>query len=78
MSLREADEIGLWGVDMKAEDEYAYQRPNIEYWLGIAEGKGIKVHIPEASPILKFQGKGIYFGNSQYEYKDRYGWLGES
>lgn len=58
-------EIGLWGVDMAQHalkgaghvgwftSEYARQRPSVEYWLGIAEGKGIRVTIPAQSDILK-------------------------
>ncbi len=71
-----ADEIGIWGVDMDAGDEYFYQRPNMEWLIGLAEGRGIKVHIPESSPLCKFQGEGIRFGNGMPVYRDRYGWLG--
>jgi hypothetical protein len=57
--------IGLWGVDMAQQglqsgsvagwftSEYARQRPSVEYWLGIAEGLGIKIHVPDQSDILK-------------------------
>lgn len=47
------DEIYLYGVDMIASDEYAYQRSNCEWLIGIAQGKGIKVIIPEQSKLLK-------------------------
>jgi len=58
-------DIGMWGVDMAQHglrgaghvgwftSEYARQRPSVEYWIGIAEGKGIKATIPEQSDILK-------------------------
>lgn len=58
-------DIGLWGVDMAQHalrgaghvgwftSEYARQRPSVEYWIGVAEGKGIRVHIPPQSDILK-------------------------
>jgi hypothetical protein len=58
-------DIGLWGVDMAQQglasgghagwftSEYARQRPSVEYWIGIAEGLGITVTIPEQSDILK-------------------------
>ena len=44
-----ADEIGLWGVNMAGDDEYSYQKPNMEYLIGLAKGKGIKVFIHESS-----------------------------
>jgi len=58
-------DIGMWGVDMAQHglkgaghvgwftSEYARQRPSVEYWIGVAEGKGIKVTIPPQSDILK-------------------------
>lgn len=49
-----AEEIALYGVDMRADDEYGYQKPNCEYLIGFARGKGIKVHVPEQSPLCKF------------------------
>lgn len=72
----DVEEIAVYGVDMKGDDEYGYQKPNIEYLLGLAKGKGIKVIIPEQSPLLKFQGDGIWFYNHYPKYVDRYGWLG--
>ena len=70
-----AKEIGIWGVDSLDGEEYAYQRPNLEWLVGIAEGKGIKVTIPDTSPLCKFSGTGIKFGNELQTYKERYGRL---
>jgi hypothetical protein len=71
-----AEEIGVYGVDMKGDDEYGYQKPNVEYLLGLAKGRGIKVHVPEESPLLKFTGKGVMFFDHAPQYIKRYGWLG--
>ena len=71
-----AEEIAVYGVDMDGTDEYFYQRPNMEYLVGIARGKGIKVHIPDESPLCKFQGEGVMFYDHAPKYVDRYGWLG--
>lgn len=49
----DVEEIGIWGVNMAQDTEYAKQRPSCEYFLGIAEGRGIKVTIPAASEMLK-------------------------
>ena len=58
-------DIGIYGVDMAQHalrgaghvgwfsSEYARQRPSCEYWIGIAEGKGIRVTIPPQSDMLK-------------------------
>jgi len=47
-------EIGVWGVNMAANEEYNFQRPSCEYWLGIAEANGIKVVVHgDNSAVLK-------------------------
>ena len=48
-----AETIGVWGVDMAANTEYAAQRPSCEYFLGIAEGKGIEIVLPAESDLLR-------------------------
>jgi hypothetical protein len=45
------DEIQIYGVDMAVGDEYIAQRPSCEYWIGIAEGMGVRVYIPDASDL---------------------------
>jgi hypothetical protein len=53
MAIHEgAEEIALYGVD--ANDRFGYQKPNLEYLIGFARGRGITVHIPEQSPLCKF------------------------
>jgi|6_EtaG_2_1085325.scaffolds.fasta_scaffold00491_5 hypothetical protein len=68
-------EIGLWGLYMAKGTEWAVQRPNMEYLIGIARGKGITVTIPDDSPLCQFDGDGIPLGSMYPEYKERYGYL---
>ena len=45
-------EIHIYGVDMQSDgkdQEYSYQRPNCEYYIGMARGLGIKVVLPRDS-----------------------------
>jgi hypothetical protein len=46
-------EIRLLGVDMAVASEYAYQREDIFYWIGVAKALGIKVYIPDVSPLSR-------------------------
>lgn len=46
-------ELGVWGVDMATDSEYAAQRPSCEFFIGIAMGLGLPVQIPESSDLLK-------------------------
>lgn len=52
LELKPGDRIGIWGVDLHCESEHAYQRPNLEYLIGLARGMGIKVFIPPQSQLL--------------------------
>jgi hypothetical protein len=45
--------IGIWGVEMQHESEYGYQKPCMEYWLGIANGLGIEVYLPPNCALLR-------------------------
>ena len=72
----EPDEIGLFGVDLAPDEEWSYQRPCVEYLLGLAEGRGIKITLPEGSALLKFQSQPVRFGAIIIEYFKRYGILG--
>lgn len=53
--LLDYTEIGLYGIDMLGESEYAYQRSCVEYLIGIAHGRGKHVHLPDVCPLLKGQ-----------------------
>jgi len=63
----EVSEIKLFGLNLSANIEYIQQRPCLEFLLGIAQGRGIKVTIPQGSPLL--QGA-LYARDSILEDKD--------
>lgn len=43
--------IGVWGVHLVARRVYTRQRPEIEYLLGVAKRRGIKVYLPAGCPL---------------------------
>jgi hypothetical protein len=51
--LQKPDCIGLWGIDMMGEEEYARQRNCCEYLLGIARGMNIVLSLADESPLLR-------------------------
>ena len=70
--VEKVDRIGIWGVDLNCDDEFAYQRPNAEYLIGFAKGRGIDVFIPEESSLLTFGSEG---GGSHVKlWSGRYGY----
>jgi len=46
-------EIELCGVDMRAGVEYIGEKGCVEFWVGVAVGRGIKVNIPNESMVCK-------------------------
>lgn len=45
--------IGLWGVDMSAHEEYAYQRPGCQFFIREAAMNGIEVMLPPQSDLAE-------------------------
>lgn len=58
--LSGAKEIGIWGVDLNTNEEWAYQRPNLEFWIGLAKGLGTRVILPEHTALLTNVGRVRY------------------
>ena len=72
-----AKEIGIFGVDMANDTEYAEQRPCLEYWMGVAEGRGIKVTVPDTSDLVHSVGQYGWGGGRIFHLKlqERLSWL---
>lgn len=59
--------IGLWGVDMSANEEYQYQRPGCHHFLQVAKDRGIQVELPDQSDLLRAPSPyGYVFGSKMY------------
>jgi hypothetical protein len=54
--------IELYGANLIAWEEWAYQRPNAEYLIGIARGRGIEVNIIGSDDGLLVPPRGIMYG----------------
>jgi hypothetical protein len=46
-------ELFIAGIDLLGDDEYNFQREGCGHLIGVAEGRGIKVTIPEKASLLK-------------------------
>lgn len=51
--LEDRIKVGVYGVDMAQDSEYAHQRPSCEWMIGVAQGLGVLVDIPGSSDLLK-------------------------
>lgn len=45
--------IGMFGVDMAAQSEWAYQRPGCQHFLGMAAALGINIVLPPESDLMR-------------------------
>lgn len=45
--------IELYGIDLVVGEEYAYQKPCAEFWMGLASGRGLTVGTHMNSALLK-------------------------
>lgn len=48
----EVPSISLYGIDLVDRHDYIQQRAGVEFYLGLAMGKGIKIKLPEVCPLL--------------------------
>lgn len=51
--MQKPDEIGLWGVDMAANEEYGPQKDGCLSLLHIAKSIGIKITLPHESDLIR-------------------------
>lgn len=51
--MQKPTEIGLWGADMSATEEWGYQRAGCHYFIREAEARGIKITIPPQSDLAQ-------------------------
>ena len=51
--MQKPEIIGLWGIDMAADEEYAYQRPGCHYFFDEAQRRDIGIMGPPQSDILE-------------------------
>jgi len=65
--------LALFGINYGHVSEYEMQRGSAEYWLGVLEGRGVRVILPDECTLLA-EPKGLY----GYESHDEEGKLRES
>lgn len=60
--------IGVYGIDLIVGREYEFEKCCMEYWLGVAQGRGVTLEIPTEAALLKqthrygYQDSGSFMG----------------
>ena len=70
--LKGAKEIDIYGVNQASSSEFFYEKASVEYWIGIAVGRGVKIIINgERSELIsnkkRFGGNILYGYNQTFE-----------
>ena len=64
--LKNVEEIDIFGVNQASSGEYTMEKAGVEYWLGIAVGRGVKVTVHgDKSELLTNKnrwGQGLLYG----------------
>ena len=60
--LEGVTELSIFGIHLATEWEYLKQKSNMAFLLGLAAGKGVKIVLPTAAPLLR--------ESHQYAYQD--------
>ena len=47
------EEIDLYGVHTVRDDEYLYQKPSLEFWIGVAVGQKTKIRVHGSQTLLR-------------------------
>lgn len=53
------DKIDLYGVHTVKDDEYEYQKPSLEFWIGVAVGSGTEIRVHGSDTLMQpiYQGR---------------------
>lgn len=62
-----ATEIHMYGVCMMDASEYSYQKPSVEFWIGIAKGRGINIVIHGKYTELLKTRNGLVYGYQTFQ-----------
>ena len=72
--LEKAERISIWGVQLDAASIFGHERPNLEYLIGFARGRGIAVDVAQPSALLTHRPENEFLDKA-VAYPTRYGWL---
>lgn len=67
-------EIHIYGIDLATDSEYAEQRPNLEFLIGVAVAKGHEIYLPPNCQLLKgpLYGRGTYNPGGERHSREQY------
>lgn len=67
-ALQNPTEVHLYGINQAGHIEYLWERPAVEYWIGVLIGQGVKVISHDKDSRL-FGGRPVFGGRVLYGYE---------
>lgn len=55
-------EIDLYGINMAVGSEYEFEKPGVDFWCGVAIGKGVKVTVHGNRSMIMKTKDGLLYG----------------
>ena len=52
--------INLYGIALGIGSEYSFQKPSVEFWIGMAKGTGVEVNILGETELLTIPSRHLY------------------
>lgn len=46
-------DLYIYGIHLATEWEYLRQKPNFSFLLGLAAGRGVRLHLPKTAPLIR-------------------------
>ena len=53
-------QIDLYGINFTLDSEYAYQKPGMDFWCGVAKGMGVRITSHGESELMKTKDRLMY------------------
>lgn len=72
-ALLKPKEVHLYGIYQSSYLEYLFERPAVEYWIGVLIGQGAKVESHDRDTRL-FGGRPVFGGRTLYGYESSEWW----
>lgn len=60
--MKGVKEIFFYGLNMAVKEEYVFEKPSLEFWIGMAKGMGVKVHLQHEHTSLLKTRSGLIYG----------------
>jgi len=62
-----ATDIHMYGVCMMDKSEYTHQKASVEFWIGVAMGRGINVTVHGEYPVILKTKDGLLYGYKTFQ-----------